>query len=102
MNNILTSNLTSDVTKGAIRGLFAQFGTIERIKIMTDRKTGQPTGVAFIEMEDDQAAERAIAAVNGAELNGRTLNVNAARPQVHRKMRAAVRCLSAGPGHNGE
>ena len=89
MNNILASNLALDITEKTIRGLFVQFGAIERIKIMTDRKADQPTGVAFIEMVDDEAAERAIAAINGAELSGRTLNVNAARSRLHRNSRDA-------------
>lgn len=96
MNNISASNFAFDTTEKAIRGLFVQYGMIERIKIMTDRKTAQPTGVAFIEMKDDADAERAIAAMDGADVKGRILKVNAARPQLHR------RSQSGGPRSNGK
>jgi len=84
MNNIQASNFDLDMTEQTIRGLFIEFGVVERVKLMTDRKTAQPTGVAFIEMANDTDAQRAIEAINGAELNGRILKVNAARPQLHR------------------
>jgi cold-inducible RNA-binding protein len=84
VNNILASNLSGDITDEALRGLFMEFGAVERVKIITDRKTDLPTGIAFVQMTDDKAAERAIAGINGVELNGRTLKVNAARPQLHR------------------
>jgi RNA recognition motif-containing protein len=87
MNNILASNFKTDVTESVIRTLFVPFGAIERIKIMTDRKTAQPTGAVFIEMANDAEAQTAIAAVNGVEFNGRTLNAIAARPQLHRNSR---------------
>lgn len=87
MNNILASNLAIETTEEHIRELFVQFGAIERIKIITDHKTDRPTGVVFIEMADDEAAARAIAEIDGAELNGKTLHVNAARPRLHRSAR---------------
>ena len=85
MNNILASNLAPDTTEKVIHGVFVQYGAIERIKIMTDHKTSQPRGIAFIEMAEDADAEKAIAGIDGAELNGRILKVNAARPQLHRR-----------------
>jgi len=84
MNNIFIGNLSPDATEQDIRSIFEKHGTVERFRIMTDRETGQPRGFAFVEMTDDAAAETAIGALNGAELNGRTIHVNAARPQLHR------------------
>lgn len=87
MNNIHVGNLDLTATERTIRGLFAPYGAIERVKIMTDRKTDQPTGIAFVEMTNDAEAEKAIVAANGTELKGRTLSVTAARPQLHRGAR---------------
>ena len=84
MNNIFVGNLSPDATKQDIRSMFDAHGTVERFRMMTDRETGQPRGFAFVEMTEDTAAETAIAALNGAELNGRAIHVNAARPQLYR------------------
>jgi len=84
MSSILASNLAFDITEKTIRAIFAQFGAIERVKIILDRKTDQPTGAALIEMADDGAAARAIAAANRAELDGRALNVKAVRARLLR------------------
>ena len=87
MNNIVARNFEIDIKEHVIRTLFVQYGAIERIKIITDRKTARPTGVAFIEMANDAEAERAIEAINGTEFNGKKLDVIAARPQLHRHSR---------------
>ena len=84
MNNIFVGNLSPDATEQDIRSMFDTHGTVERFRMMTDRETGQPRGFAFVEMTEDTAAETAIAALNGAELNGRAIHVNAARPQLYR------------------
>ena len=84
MNNIFVGNLGLDATEHEIRCVFEKYGTVERFRIMTDRLTGQPRGFAFSEMADDADAEKAIVAVNGIELNGRAMNVSAARPQLYR------------------
>ena len=85
MNNIFVGNLGPDATEQDIRSIFEKHGTVERFRMMTDRETGQPRGFAFVEMGQDGDAEKAIAALNGAELNGRAIHVNAARPQLFRK-----------------
>jgi RNA recognition motif-containing protein len=64
-----------------LQSVFARYGNVERVSIVTDRETGQPRGFGFVEMTERSAAENAIAALNGAELNGRTINVNEARPK---------------------
>ena len=81
MTNIFVGNLSYQTTQDELNAAFAQYGAVERVAIMTDRDTGQPRGFAFVEMTDRQEAERAIAGLNGAELNGRALNVNEARPK---------------------
>lgn len=82
VNNILIENLGSDATEQDIRSLFAAHGTIDRFKIVTDSRTGQPK--AFVELTDDAAAQKAIHATDGSEVRGRAVKVNAARPQLHR------------------
>jgi RNA recognition motif-containing protein len=84
MNNIFVGNLSPDATEQDIRSIFEKHGTVERFRIMTDRETGHPRGFAFVEMTNDTDAEGAIAALNGTQLNGRAINVNAARPQLYR------------------
>jgi len=81
MKNIFVGNLSFSATEDAVRALFEAHGTVERVNIVTDRETGQPRGFGFVEMTDDAQAQRAIAAVNGKDLDGRTLNVNEARPK---------------------
>ena len=87
MNNIRIGNLDPDVTEHNIRSIFAQHGVIERVKMMTDRATGEPRGFGFIQMTNDADAEKAIVALNGADCNGKALKVHPARPQLHRANR---------------
>ena len=84
MNNILVGNLSPNVTGPDIRSIFEKHGKVQRFKIMTDRWTGLSRGFGFIQMKADAAAEVAIAALNGSDFKGKALQVNAARPQIHR------------------
>ncbi len=84
MKNIFVGNLSFDATEGAIRSLFEAHGTVGRVNIVTDRDSGQPRGFGFVEMDNDAEGNRAIAALNGVELGGRTLNINEARPKTER------------------
>lgn len=61
--------------------MFEAYGAVDRVSIITDRDTGRSRGFAFVEMSNDEEADRAINALNGANLGGRTLNVNEARPK---------------------
>jgi len=81
MSNIFVGNLSFQTTQEDLLATFSQFGNVERVNIVTDRDTGQPRGFAFVEMTNAQDAQIAIAQLNGAELNGRALNVNEARPK---------------------
>lgn len=84
MKNIFVGNLSFRVTEDDLRNAFEPFGTVDRVSILTDRDTGRSRGFGFVEMPDDQQGEDAIAALNGAELDGRALNVNVARPRPER------------------
>jgi len=81
MTNIFVGNLSFQTTQEELHAAFANYGTVERVNIVTDRDSGQPRGFAFVEMTDRAAAEAAIAKLNGTDLNGRTMNVNEARPK---------------------
>ena len=81
MTNIFVGNLSYQTTQDELLSAFSQYGNVERVNIITDRDSGQPRGFAFIEMTERRDAETAISQLNGAELNGRALNVNEARPK---------------------
>ena len=84
MKNIFVGNLSFGATEESIRSLFEAYGTVGRVNIVTDRDTGQPRGFGFVEMNNDAEGEKAIAALNGTDLDGRTMNVNEARPKAER------------------
>ena len=84
MKNIFVGNLDFGVREEAVRSLFETYGTVERVSVMTDRETGRSRGFAFVEMANDNEAERAITELNGTNLSGRALNVNEARPKAER------------------
>src|SRR5579884_2777298 len=81
MTNIFVGNLSYQTTQEDLQAAFSQYGNVERVNIITDRGTGQSRGFAFVEMSERRDAETAISQLNGAELNGRALNVNEARPK---------------------
>lgn len=81
MTNIFVGNLSFQTSEADLTSIFQEHGTVERVNLITDRFTGQPRGFAFVEMSDRSQAEAAIAALNGRDLHGRTLNVNEARPK---------------------
>lgn len=79
---IYVGNLPFSATEDELRGLFAEFGSVESASLITDRDTGRPRGFGFVEMSD--GADDAIAALNGKDMGGRQLNVNEARPRTER------------------
>jgi len=81
MTNIFVGNLSYSTTQEDLYAAFAQFGSVERVNVVTDRDSGQPRGFAFVEMTNAGDAQNAISQLNGAELNGRAMNVNEARPK---------------------
>lgn len=77
MSKIYVGNLPFSATEEAVRALFAQHGTVESVALPTDRDTGRPRGFGFVEMSNSDAA-RAIQNLNGQDMGGRPLKVNAA------------------------
>jgi cold-inducible RNA-binding protein len=84
VKNIFVGNLNFGATEDAVRAMFEAYGTVERVSIVTDRDTGRAKGFGFVEMSANADADRAIAELNGRELDGRALNVNEARPKTER------------------
>ena len=81
MSNIYVGNCSYDVTEQQLRDVFAAYGEVSAVNVITDRVTGRPRGFAFVEMSDRGAAQAAIRGVNGTDLGGRTLKVNEAQPK---------------------
>jgi len=77
-------NLPHSTTETELRTLFQPHGNVEKVSMVTDRDTGRSRGFAFVEMTDAAEAEKAIAALNGTELGGRTLTINEAKPKTDR------------------
>jgi len=84
LKNIFVGNLNFNTSEDELRQMFEAHGQVDRVSIMTDRETGRSRGFGFVEMTNAEEAERAIAALNGMQLGGRTLNVNEARPKPER------------------
>jgi cold-inducible RNA-binding protein len=84
MKNIFVGNLSFGATEDTVRSMFEAYGTVDRVSIVTDRDTGQARGFGFVEMSVNAEADRAIAELNGRDLEGRTLNINEARPKEDR------------------
>lgn len=80
---VYVGNLSFGATEEQVRGLFEEFGEIQSIAMINDRDTGRFRGFAFVEMEDS-AANAAIKALNGKQVDGRELSVNEARPREER------------------
>jgi RNA recognition motif-containing protein len=81
LKNIFVGNLDFAATESGIRSLFEPYGTVDQVNLVTDRDTGRSRGFAFVTMNDSGEADRAISALNGAQLDGRSLNINEARPK---------------------
>jgi RNA recognition motif-containing protein len=82
--DIYVGNLPYTATEGDVTGLFAAFGPVERVKIITDRETGQSKGFAFVTLGDQTQLNAAIEALNDYDYNGRALRVNASEPKESR------------------
>jgi RNA recognition motif-containing protein len=77
--NLYVGNMSFSTTEDQLREVFSQYGTVTKVQVIMDRDTGRPRGFAFVEMSD--GADQAIAAMNGAQLDGRSLTVNEAKPR---------------------
>ena len=81
---LYVGNLSFGVTDSALEQMFAAHGSVVSAQIIMDRDTGRSKGFGFVEMSNDQEAQAAIAAMNGQQVEGRTLTVNEARPREER------------------
>ncbi|MEB3210774.1 MAG: RNA-binding protein [Leptolyngbyaceae bacterium] len=82
--SIYVGNLSYDATDEDLTQVFAEYGTVKRVQIPTDRETGRMRGFAFVEMETDEEEAAAIEALDGAEWMGRDIKVNKAKPRTSR------------------
>lgn len=80
-SKIYVGGLPYSATDPQLHELFASHGTVESAKVITDKFTGQSRGFGFVEMSTNEEAQKAIAAINGTQMDGRTLTVNEAKPQ---------------------
>src|SRR5438477_13012900 len=78
---LYVGNLTYGVTDSDLQRMFEAHGTVQSAQVIMDRDTGRSKGFGFVEMGSDQEAQAAIQAMNGAQVGGRTLTVNEARPK---------------------
>ncbi len=82
--SIYVGNLSYEVSQENLNEVFAEYGTVKRVQLPTDRETGRPRGFAFVEMGTDAEETAAIDALDGAEWMGRNLKVNKAKPREDR------------------
>ncbi len=95
---LYVGNLPYSATEAELRALFEKAGTVASVSIMTDRNTGRSRGFAFVEMSSQAEAEEAIKLLNDADMDGRALKVNVARPREER----APRSGQGGGGRKGD
>ncbi len=81
---IYVGNMSFQTSEASLEALFTNYGSVDEVAVVTDRDTGQPRGFAFVTMPNAEEARAAIEALNGQEVEGRTLNVNEARPRENR------------------
>jgi RNA recognition motif-containing protein len=79
--NIYVSNLSFNVQDEDLKSYFADYGDVASAKVITDKLTNRSRGFGFVEMPDDAAAQKAIAELDGATVDGRTIKVNVAKPR---------------------
>jgi RNA recognition motif-containing protein len=78
LTKLYVGNLPFSATEDAVRALFSKHGTVEKVSLITDRDTGRPLGFGFVEMSNADAS-RAMQALNGTDLDGRSLKINEAQ-----------------------
>lgn len=88
---LYVGNIPYSLDNDSLKELFEEFGTVSSAQIIEDRDTGRSKGFAFVEMSNTSEAQAAIDAMNGKEVDGRSLTVNEARPRVERSDRGGRR-----------
>ena len=96
--SIYIGNLSFDATEEDLNEVFAEYGTVKRVQLPTDRETGRKRGFGFVEMSSDEEEAAAIEALDGAEWMGRDIRVNKARP---REPRGGGGSFGGGGGRRG-
>jgi len=84
-NKLYVGGLPYTVTEGQLEEIFSQHGSVQSARVISDKFTGNSRGFGFVEMATSEEAQRAIEALNGTQLEGRTLVVSEARPQERRQ-----------------
>jgi RNA recognition motif-containing protein len=98
MKNLYVGNLPHSATEADLRKIFEEHGAVEKITLVTDRDTGRSRGFGFVEMTNASEADKAIAALNGADLAGRSLTINEAKPKSERPRGGGHRFGGGGRG----
>ena len=98
MKNVYVGNLPHSTTEAELRNLFEPHGAVEKITLITERDTGRSRGFGFVEMTNVREADKAIAALNGTDLGGRTLTINEAKAKSERPRGGDRRFGSGGRG----
>jgi len=93
---LFVGNLSFNATQNQLQDLFGAHGTVQEVDVIKDKFSGRPRGFAFVTMETKEAADAAIQALNGKEIDGRALTVNEARPREERPPRSG-----GGGGYRG-
>ena len=86
--NIFIAGISYNLSNADLGELFEEFGEVISAKIVMDRETGRSKGYGFVEMADDEAGDKAIAALNEVDMDGKTLSVSVARPREERPRRS--------------
>jgi RNA recognition motif-containing protein len=99
--NIFVGSLPFSIDEADLKESFGVYGTVNSVKIITDKFTGRSKGFGFVEMENDAEAEKAIQELNGATVEGRTIVVNKSEPKPEGERRSFNNNRSGGGGYNG-
>ena len=83
-NNLYVGNLSYDTTEDTLRTLFAEYGEIESVNLISDRNTGRSRGFAFVEMSTEEAAKEAMGGLTGKQVDDREIRVDLAKPRPKR------------------
>ena len=97
--NIFIAGLSYNLSEAELEELFAEYGEVVSAKVIMDRETGRSKGYGFVEMAEDEAGNKAIEALNDAEVDGKTLSVSVARPKTEGPRRSYNN--NGGGGYHG-
>ncbi|MGN6616777.1 MAG: RNA recognition motif domain-containing protein [Ilyomonas sp.] len=98
--NIYVSNLSFNVQDEDLRDFFTPYGEVSSAKVITDRETGRSRGFGFVEMTDEAASKKAIAELNGATVENRSISVSVAKPKENRSSGGGQRSYNNGNSYN--